>query len=68
MLDATTDESLSSNESVNNPTNITAKREPSANDRSFLFSLIVVIAVLIIILAIFLYTQLFEKRRMGSNM
>lgn len=61
MLDVTTDKSSSFNKTVYNTQNNTAKREPSVNDRSFLFSLIVVIAVLIIIFVIFLYTQLFES-------
>lgn len=68
MLDVTTDKASSFNKTVYNTQNNAAKREPSVNNRYFLFSLIVVIAVLIIIFVNFLYTQLFKKRRMNSNL
>lgn len=68
VLNHTTDKSSRFNKSVSNIPSITPKREPSANNRSFLFSMIVVIAVLIIIFVIFLYTQLFEKRRVVANL
>lgn len=67
MLDATTDESSSYNESVYNTPNITTKRKLSVKNRSF-FSMIVVIAVLIFIFVIFLYTQLFGKRWVVANL
>ncbi|XP_052683912.1 multiple epidermal growth factor-like domains protein 10 [Crassostrea angulata] len=68
VLDVTTEKPSSYNKSVNNTPNITGKWEPSVNNRSFIFSMSVVIAVLIIIFAIFLYTQLFEKRQVISKL
>lgn len=68
MLDATTDESSSYNESVYNTPNITTKRKLSVKNRSIFFSMIVVIAELIFIFVIFLYTQLFGKRSVVANL